>query len=115
MAPGQMENVSVTLGHYEDLLAFADLRGGNEYVTHLTPGVEREVCAIVLARYGPTSGGAADATLLIELDRGGTVIDDSLYLAPHEAMDSWPMVSWELLAGVEDVGAFIRARMKGKI
>jgi|GEM_PF-6145369 hypothetical protein len=61
----------VTLSDYDDLLAFGDLRGGNEYVTHLRPDVEREVCAIVLARYGPTAGGTSDATLLVEFDRRG--------------------------------------------
>jgi hypothetical protein len=102
----------VALDDYSDLLAFADLRGGNEYVTH-PPGraEEVQVCAIVLARYGPTGGGAAEATLLIELDGAGAVIDDSLYLAPRAAMDSWPMVSWEPLAGVADAAALIRQRM----
>jgi hypothetical protein len=107
-----VENDRVTVDDYDDLLAFADLRGGNEYVTHPAgPVVEVEVCAIVLARYGPTAGGAADATLFIELDHEGIVIDDSVYLAPREAMESWPMVSWEPLAGVTDAGAFIRQRM----
>src|SRR6266702_1144139 len=102
----------VTLNDYDDLLAFADLRGGNEYVTHPPgPDVEREVCAIALARYGPTAGGPAEATLFIELDREGAVIDDSAYLAPREAMESWPMVSWIALAGVSDIGSFIRQRL----
>jgi hypothetical protein len=102
----------VTLNDYDALLAFADLRGGNEYVTHPSGSqAEREVCAIALARYGPTGGGPAEATLFIELDREGAVIDDSFYLAPREAMESWPMVSWIPLSGVTDVEAFIRERL----
>ncbi len=54
---------------------------------------EREVCAIVLARLGPKASGQAEATVLIELDSGGSVIDDSVYLAPREAMDSWPLAA----------------------
>jgi hypothetical protein len=50
---------------------------------------------------------------LIELDHEGAVIDDSAYLAPGEAMESWPTVSWEPLAGVSDVDEFVRSRMTG--
>jgi hypothetical protein len=108
-----VDNALVELANYDgDLLAFADLRGGNEYMSD-DPNllVECEVCAIVLARLGPTAGGIAEDTLLISLDSQGDVIDDTLYLAPREAMESWPKVTWEPLAGVSNVEAFVRARM----
>jgi hypothetical protein len=103
----------VNLDDYTDFLAFADLRGRGEYRTEVVgdTGIEpRQVCGLVLTAYRPSAGGHAGATLLIELDRAGEVVADSLYLAPREAMNSWPNVVWEPLSGVFDVAAYVRSR-----
>lgn len=100
------------LGDYDNLLAFASLRGGGEYVTTYVNSEsemkEELVCAIVLAGYGPTAGGISEDTLLIELGADGQVLADTLYLEPSEAMESWPNVTWQPLAGVDDVEDFVR-------
>ena len=101
---------------YDELLAVADLRDGHRYVTTYVPADGRGfadalVCAIGIAPLRVR--GQVEASLFIEFDADGDVIQDWLDDPPEEAMAGWDGVTWERIESLDRLPAYINPDAHG--
>jgi hypothetical protein len=106
---------------YDELWAFADLRGGHEYLSaRYTQGDLEEVWAHGLAiAHQRQKDGTLGAFLLVELDADGGVIGDWFESDLEEAKQHGASLagaeseglSWEQVPDNSDVRAYIRKRL----
>jgi hypothetical protein len=106
---------------YKELWAFADLRGGREYLgARFRDGALEDawVHGLVIA-HQRWKDGTSGGFLLVELDADGGVIDDWVETDLEEAKRHGgalaraedETVSWELIPESDDVRAYVRKRL----
>ena len=104
----------MSLSDYDQLLAFADLRGGNEYETEFVApdgsSQKAVVAAVVVAPMD--SSKRANLSLLIEINREGNVIQDWFDVEPVKAMHRWPGVEWKPIPATEDAAEYVRRLLR---
>ncbi len=102
------------LSDYDQLLACADLRGGNEYETEFVTAdgnSERAVVAALVVAPMHSSKGA-NVSLLAEIDRKGNVIQDWFDVEPVKAMNKWPGIEWKPIPATEDAAEYVRQLLR---
>src|SRR2546423_60139 len=103
---------------YDELWAFADLRG-HEYLSDRLEGNRFEevwVRALVIA-HQRQKDGSPGAFLLVELDETAGVIDDWFESELEEAKEhgatmAEAVLNWELVPDTNDIRAYIRRRLR---
>jgi hypothetical protein len=101
---------------YDELVAVADLRDDHQYVTTYIPAdghdfADALVCAIGIAPLRVR--GEVGASLFIEFDADGNVIQDWLDDPPEEAMAGWDGVTWERIESLDRLPAYINPDAHG--
>jgi hypothetical protein len=124
MTTDEVRSGSMELGErgYHELWAFADLRGGHEYLTARSgvDGLEDAWVHGLVIAHQRWKDGTTGGFLLVELDADGGVIDDWVERDFEEATAHGAAraraedegLSWEQVPDSEDVRGYIRKRLQ---